>query len=158
MTKYTDQGVIEVSIPPEVAAQIDDIVAVRQLPATLTPMGNIRASAQEHFGANVVLHPSAARTASGATALFDVEDFICAASCFNVTAISGMASCDIFLEGIFETSGIAHRLHHHNFTATGSSSITVDPLAFRFVRVRWAIITPGVAPSITFIAEIQGKA
>ena len=168
MTKFTDQGVVEVKIPPEVIAEIDRILRVDQLPATLTTPGDLRTSvqgsavqiptdAQNRFAGNIAIHPSAVRTASGSTGNIDVGRFSMTYSCMRVTAISGMASCDVFLEGILELTGEIYLLHHTNFTATGRHIARFERFIFRLVRARWAIITPGVSPSITFSVELQGK-
>jgi len=112
-----------------------------------------------HVGQAIVIHAPSTETASGNTDDVDVEKWISAESCIDVTAIVDMASCDIYLEGKDETSGKYKTIHTANFTAPTTNFLTagIEFLAFRKVRARWVFNTPGVSPSITFSLALQVK-
>jgi hypothetical protein len=73
----------------------------------------------------------------------------------KVTAISGTStSLDFYIEGKFEDSANYKPLvYQTGITAIGSYYFTINPLIFRYIRVRW--IVSGTSPSITFGVNAQ---
>lgn len=112
---------------------------------------------QDHWVEPVVLLPSAARTASGSGSDVDVGRFICAELCLDVTAVSGTSpTLDVYIEGKDQYTGKYKVL----FSQTGISAVstywfTITTLAFRYLRVRWAI--GGTSPSFTFSVSGEFK-
>lgn len=105
----------------------------------------------------IVLHASGAETDNGNGADTNVADYLYAESCIDVTAFADMASADLIIEGKDETSGKYKTIQSHNFTGTGTDWLTITVLAFKYVRARWVINTPGASPSITFSIALAGK-
>ena len=139
-----------------------------KLPAALTATGNLKQSLEEstikqptdiqdHYAIAVVLHASGAEIASGQSGDVDVGQFLYGETCIDVTAYADMASCDIIVEGKDETSAKYKAIHSFNATAVATNWLPITMLAFRLIRVRWVVNTPGAAPSITFSAALQGK-
>jgi hypothetical protein len=140
-----------------------------QLPSTLTASGNLKVSLQEttikqpvdiqdHWQENVVIAPSAARTASGNTADIDVGRILKAEICIDVTAVSGTTpTLDVYVEGQDQLSGKYKVL----FSQTGINAVgtfwTPNPLdiAFKYVRARWVI--GGTSPQFVFSIGLEGK-
>ena len=68
---------------------------------------------------------------------------------------SGNPNLSIYIEGKFESTGdykiIASQT---NITSSGTWFLTINPLIFKFIRVRWVITE--LSPSLTFIVAAQG--
>jgi len=73
----------------------------------------------------------------------------------KVTSISGTSpSLDFYIDGKFEDSGDYKPLvYQTGITATGSYYFTINPLIFRYIRVRWN--ANGTSPSIAFSVYAQ---
>ena len=89
-------------------------------------------------------------TASGNSPDVDVSTFSAMEIELKVTSVSGTSpTLDVYVEGRFEASGDYKPLASQtSITATGSWFFTVNPLTFRYVRVRWVV--GGTSPSFTF--------
>ena len=94
-------------------------------------------------------------TASGNTADIDLSDFSAVELVFKVTAVSGTSpTLDLYFEGKFEATGDYKVLASQTgITGTGTWFATVNPLIFRYVRVRWVV--GGTSPSFTFTVAAQ---
>ena len=94
-------------------------------------------------------------TASGNTTDIDLSDFSAVELEFKVTAVSGTnPTLDIYFEGKFEATGDWKTLASQTgITSTGIWFLTVDPLVFRYIRVRWVV--GGTSPSFTFTVAAQ---
>jgi hypothetical protein len=113
---------------------------------------------QSHYNENVAILPSAARTASGITSDINVEKFIAAEVCVDVTAVSGTSpTLDVYLEGKDQLSGKYKTI----WSQTGINAVgtywspTISTLAFKYIRLRWVI--GGTSPSFTFSCGMEGK-
>ncbi|MEM2405645.1 MAG: hypothetical protein QXR05_10930 [Candidatus Methanomethylicia archaeon] len=112
---------------------------------------------QDHWVENVVLLPSAARTASGNTTDIDVGRFLYGEICIDITAVSGTnPTLDIYIDGKDQYTGKYKVLFSH----TGLNSVqtiwdTITLLAFRYIRVRWVV--GGTSPSFTFSVSGEFK-
>ena len=73
----------------------------------------------------------------------------------KVTAVSGTSpTLDVYVEGKFETTGDYKVLvSQTGITGTGTWFFTINPLVFRYIRVRWVV--GGTSPSFTFTVAIQ---
>lgn len=146
---------------------INSVLKAR-LPASKTASDNFKVAlvettikqpvdVQDHWQENVVIAPSAARTASGNTSDIDVGRFICGEICLDVTAVSGTTpTLDVYVEGKDQLSGKYKVL----FSQTGISAVgtywgTVNPLPFKYIRARWVI--GGTSPSFTFSIGMEAK-
>ncbi|MEM2678645.1 MAG: hypothetical protein QXU62_08375 [Thermofilaceae archaeon] len=138
------------------------------LSALLTAAGNLRVSLQEttikqpvdiqdHWSENVVLLPSAARTASGTGSDVDVGRFLYAEVCVDVTAVSGTNPVlNVYVEGKDRYTGkYKTLLSFENISSVQTLWGTISPLIFTLVRVRWTI--SGTNPSFTFSVSMEGK-
>lgn len=123
---------------------VSGVVPITSISRTTSPLG-------------IRFHPSAAEVAAGNSSDIDVSQFLCAESCIDITAVGTQASTDIIIEGKDETSGKYRAIHSYNATGIATDWLTITTLTFILVRVRWVINTPGVGPSITFSAALQGK-
>ena len=94
-------------------------------------------------------------TASGNTSDIDLSVFSAMEIELKVTAVSGTSpTLDVYIEGQFEPTGDYKVLASQTgITSTGTWFFTVNPLIFRFVRVRWVV--GGTSPSFTFIVAGQ---
>ena len=94
-------------------------------------------------------------TASGNTADIDLSDFSAVELEFKVTAASGTSpTLDLYFEGKFEATGSYKVLASQTgITGAGTWFATVNPLIFRYVRVRWVV--GGTSPSFTFTVAAQ---
>jgi hypothetical protein len=90
-------------------------------------------------------------TTSGNTADIDVPNFTVLEIEVKVTSVAGgTPSLDVYIEGKFEDTGDYKPLvYQENITSTGAWFLTITKLAFRYIRVRWAV--KGASPSFTFI-------
>jgi len=104
---------------------------------------------QSNYKTNFTLY-SGTVTASGISIDIDFGIYKYVEIELNVTAISGTsASLDFYIEGKFEASGdYKHLVYQTGITAAGSYYFTINPLIFRYIRVRWNV--SGTTPSITF--------
>jgi len=68
----------------------------------------------------------------------------------KVTGVSGTSPVlNVYVEGKFEDTGDYKPLvYQEGITGTGVWFFTITKLAFRFIRVRWAV--SGTSPSFTF--------
>jgi len=94
-------------------------------------------------------------TASGNTADLDVSTISALELELKVTAVSGTSSTlDVYIEGKFEATGDYKVLASQTgITATGTWFFTINPLVFRYIRVRWVV--GGTSPSFTFTVAMQ---
>lgn len=94
-------------------------------------------------------------TASGDTADIDVSTISAIELELKVTAASGTSpTLDVYIEGKFEATGDYKTLASQTgITSTGTWFFTIDPLRFRYVRVRWVV--GGTSPSFTFTVAGQ---
>jgi hypothetical protein len=95
-------------------------------------------------------------TASGNSSDIDVSTISAMEIEIKVTSVSGTTpTLDVYVEGKFEASGDYKPITSQTgITATGSWFFTVNPLIFRYVRVRWVV--GGISPSFTF--AVYGQA
>ena len=89
-------------------------------------------------------------TASGNSPDIDVSTISALEVELKVTAVSGTSpTLDVYIEGKFETTGDYKTLASQTgITSTGTWFFTINPLVFRYVRVRWVV--GGTSPSFTF--------
>jgi hypothetical protein len=94
-------------------------------------------------------------TADGNTADIDVSTISALEIEIKVTAVSGTTpTLDVYIEGKFETTGDYKVLASQTgINATGIWFLTIDPLRFRYIRVRWVV--GGTSPSFTFRVDAQ---
>ncbi len=121
---------------------------------------------QDHWGEAVTLQASAAQTASGNGSDVDVERFVMAEICIDVTAVSGTFNAGeglrVIVEGKDEITGKYRTLYDSDSSLGGKITtvttdwLTITTLAFRYLRVRWEI--SGSTPSFTFSVTGQFKA
>jgi hypothetical protein len=73
----------------------------------------------------------------------------------KVTGVSGTnPTLSVYIEGLFETTGDWKPLvYQEDITSTGIWYFTITQLAFRYIRVRWAV--SGTSPSFTFTVAGQ---
>ena len=95
-------------------------------------------------------------TASGNSGDISVDNFSAAELELKVTAVSGTnPTLDIYIEGKFEATGDYKTLASQTgITATGTWFFTLNPLIFRYIRIRWVV--GGTSPSFTFTVAGQG--
>jgi len=95
-------------------------------------------------------------TASGNGSDVDVSPFSVLEIELKVTSVSGTTpTLDIYIEGKFENTGDYKTLASQTgITATGTWFFTINPCAFRYLRVRYVV--GGTSPSFTFRVEAQG--
>jgi len=112
---------------------------------------------QDHWVENVIILPSASRTASGNTGDIDVGRFICAEVCLDITAVSGTSPVlNVYLEGKDQLSGKYKVIWSvENISSTSTHWLTITTLAFRYIRARWTI--SGTSPSFTFSIGMEAK-
>jgi len=94
-------------------------------------------------------------TASGNTADIDVSTISALEIEIKVTSVSGTSpTLDVYIEGKFETTGDYKTLASlPGVTEPGTRFLTIDPLRFRYIRVRWVV--GGTSPSFTFTVAGQ---
>jgi len=94
-------------------------------------------------------------TANGNTADIDVSTISALEIELKVTTVSGTSpTLDVYIEGKFEATGDYKTLASQTgITATGIWFLTIDPLRFRYIRVRWVV--GGTSPSFTFTVAGQ---
>jgi hypothetical protein len=94
-------------------------------------------------------------TASGNSANINVDNFMAAELELKVTAVSGTnPTLDVYVEGLFEATGDWKPLASQpGITATGTWFFTLNPLIFRYIRIRWVV--GGTSPSFTFTVAGQ---
>jgi len=137
------------------------------LPA-LSPLGNFKVGlheagiiqpveVQSNYKEAFVVWSGTA-TASGSTTDIDVERFRALEVELKVTAVSGTApTLSVYVEGRFETTGDYKVLaSQEGITGTGIWFLTMDPMRFRRMRVRWVV--GGTSPSFTFRVDAVGVA
>jgi hypothetical protein len=109
---------------------------------------------QSNYKTNLTLY-SGTVTASGNSNDLDFSLYKYVEIELSVTSIGGTSpSLDFFVDGKFEGSGDYKTLvSQTNITATGSYYFTINPLIFRYIRVRWN--ANGTSPSITFAVYAQ---
>jgi hypothetical protein len=73
----------------------------------------------------------------------------------KVTSVSGTTpTLDVYIEGRFEATGDYKVLASQTgITSTGVWFLTVNPLVFRYIRVRWVVT--GTSPSFIFTIAAQ---
>ena len=94
-------------------------------------------------------------TANGNTADIDVSTISALELELKVTSVSGTSpTLDVYVEGKFEATGDYKPLvYQTGITATGTWFFTINPVIFRYIRVRWAV--GGTSPSFTFTVAGQ---
>jgi len=94
-------------------------------------------------------------TSSGNTADIDVSTISALEIELKVTSVSGTSpTLDVYIEGKFEATGDYKPLASQTgIAATGIWFLTIDPLRFRYIRVRWVV--GGTSPSFTFTVAGQ---
>jgi len=94
-------------------------------------------------------------TANGSTVDIDVSTISALEIELKVTAVSGTSpTLDVYIEGKFEATGDYKPLASQTgITATGVWFFTINPLIFRYIRVRWVV--GGTSPSFTFTVAGQ---
>jgi hypothetical protein len=110
---------------------------------------------QNRYKAPLTLY-SGTVTANGNTSDIDVSPFSVLEIEIKVTAVSGTSpTLSVYIEGKFENTGDYKTLASQTgITATGTWFFTIDPNAFRYIRVRWVV--GGTSPSFTFRVDAQG--
>jgi len=94
-------------------------------------------------------------TSSGNSTDISVDYFSAAELELKVTSVSGTSpTMDIYIEGKFEATGDYKTLASQTgITATGTWFFTINPLIFRYIRIRWVV--GGTSPSFTFTVTGQ---
>jgi hypothetical protein len=94
-------------------------------------------------------------TSSGNTADIDLSLYSIIEVEVKVTAVGGTTpTLDIYVEGKFEATGDYKVLASvTGITSTGVWFLVINPLVFRFIRVRWVV--GGTTPSFTFTVAAQ---
>jgi len=94
-------------------------------------------------------------TSSGSTADIDVSLYSALELALKVTAVSGINPVlSVYIEGKFEATGDWKPLaFQEGITSTGIWYFTINPLVFRYIRVRWVV--GGTSPSFTFTVATQ---
>jgi len=112
---------------------------------------------QDHWVESIVLLTSAARTSSGNGSDTEVGRFICAELCIDITAVSGTnPTLDVYIEGKSQYTGKYKTLFSQTgITAVGTYWFSLNPNAWRYLRVRWVI--GGSSPSFTFSVSGEFK-
>ena len=110
---------------------------------------------QNRYKAPLTLY-SGTVTASGNSSDIDVSPFSVIELELKVTSVSGTApTLDVYIEGRFDNTGDYKTLASQTgITATGVWYFTINPCAFRYLRVRWVV--GGTSPSFTFRVDVQG--
>jgi len=110
---------------------------------------------QNRYKAPLTLY-SGTVTANGNSGIIDVSPFSVLEIEIKVTSVSGTApTLDVYIEGRFENTGDYKTLASQTgITATGTWFVTINPCAFRYLRVRWVV--GGTSPSFTFRVDGQG--
>lgn len=95
-------------------------------------------------------------TANGNSDDIDISPFSVLEIEIKVTSVSGTSpTLSVYIEGKFENTGDYKTLvSQENITAIGTWFATINPCAFRYLRVRWVV--GGTSPSFTFRVEAQG--
>jgi hypothetical protein len=98
---------------------------------------------------------SGTATSSGNTADIDLSLYSAVEIAIKVTSVGGTApTLDIYIEGKFEATGDYKVLASvTGITSTGIWFVTINPLAFRYIRIRWLV--SGTSPSFTFTVVAQ---
>jgi hypothetical protein len=94
-------------------------------------------------------------TASGSTTDIDVSLYSILEIEVKVTAVSGTTpTLDVYIEGKFEaTRDYKVLASQTGITSTGVWFLVINPLVFRYIRVRWVV--GGTTPSFTFTVAAQ---
>jgi hypothetical protein len=94
-------------------------------------------------------------TSSGSTADIDVSLYSALELILKVTAVSGVTpTLSVYIEGRFEATGDYKPLaFQEGITSTGIWYFTINPLVFRYIRVRWVV--GGTSPSFTLTVAAQ---
>jgi len=94
-------------------------------------------------------------TSNGNTADIDVSPYSILEVEIKVTSVSGTTpTLDVYIEGKFEATGDYKVLASQTgINATGVWFLTVNPLVFRYIRIRWSV--GGTSPSFTFTVVAQ---
>jgi hypothetical protein len=94
-------------------------------------------------------------TSSGSTADIDVSLYSALEIILKVTAVSGVTpTLSVYIEGRFEATGDYKPLvFQEGITSTGVWYFTINPLVFRYIRVRWVV--GGTSPSFTLTVAAQ---
>jgi hypothetical protein len=94
-------------------------------------------------------------TASGSTADIDVSLYSVIEIEVKVTSVGGTTpTLDVYIEGKFEATGDYKVLASvTGITSTGIWFLVINPLVFRYIRVRWVVT--GTSPSFTFTVAAQ---
>jgi hypothetical protein len=94
-------------------------------------------------------------TSNGNSADIDVSGVSALEVEVKVTGVSGTSpSLSVYVEGKFETTGDYKTLASQTgITSTGTWFLTINPLVFRYIRVRWTV--SGTSPSFTFTVAGQ---
>jgi len=110
---------------------------------------------QNRYKSAITLYNGAV-TASGNGSDVDVSPFSVLEIELKVISVSGTTpTLDIYIEGKFENTGDYKTLASQTgITATGTWFFTINPCAFRYLRVRYVV--GGTSPSFIFRVEAQG--
>jgi hypothetical protein len=110
---------------------------------------------QNRYKAAITLY-SGTVTDSGNSGDIDVSPFTVIELELKVTSVSGTTpTLSVYIEGKFENTGDYKTLaSQENITAAGTWFFTINPNAFRYLRVRWVV--GGTSPSFTFRVDGQG--
>jgi hypothetical protein len=115
----------------------------------------VPADIQNRYKAPLTLY-SGTVTANGNTSDIDVSPYSVLELQIKVTAASGTSpTLSVYIEGKFDNTGDYKTLASQTgISATGVWYFTVNPCAFRYLRVRWVV--EGTSPSFTFRVDAQG--
>jgi hypothetical protein len=110
---------------------------------------------QNRYKAPLMLY-SGTVTANGNSGDIDVSPYSVLEIEIKVTGVSGTnPTLDVYIEGKFEGTGDYKTLASQTgITAAGIWFFTINPNAFRYIRVRWVV--GGTSPSFTFRVDAQG--
>ena len=115
----------------------------------------VPADIQNRYKAPLTLF-SGTVTANGNSADIDVSPYSVLELELKVTSVSGTSpTLSVYIEGKFENTGDYKTLaYQENITATGKWFFTINPNAFRYLRIRWVV--GGTSPNFTFRVDVQG--
>jgi len=104
---------------------------------------------QARYKASLALY-SGTVTSNGNTSDIDFSNYSAVELELKVTSVSGTSpTLDVYIEGKFEATGDYETLASQTgITGTGVWFFTVNPLVFRYIRIRWVV--GGTSPSFTF--------
>jgi hypothetical protein len=130
---------------------VRNLIRVRVEDSTITIPTDLQA---RYKSPGVTLY-SGTVTSSGSTGDIDVSIYSILEIEVKVTSVSGTTpTLDVYIEGRFEATGDYKVLASQTgITSTGVWFLVINPLVFRYIRIRWLV--SGTSPSFTFTVATQ---